>query len=117
MQFIRCSLEEYKLKKNYKPLVAGIGSSIVLAAAIPVSATSDPFQIIEFGTATTLAGEARDSQGNKVVINDETGFSYGGDQMGKYSDGKVGTGKKDPSVCGTFTESSCSMPHTAKKDK
>lgn len=101
------------MKKNYIPLVASLGSTIVLAASIPVSAASDPFQIIEFGTPTTLAGEARDSQGNKVVINDETGFEYGGDQMGKYSDGKIGTGKKDPSVCGTFAESSCSMPHTA----
>jgi len=101
------------LKKNYKPMVAGLGSTIVLVASIPVWAASDPFQIIEFGAPTTLAEEARDSQGNKVMINDETDFNYGGDQMGKYSDGKVGTGVKDPSVCGTFSEANCSMPHTA----
>ena len=50
-------------------------------------------------------------QGNKVMINDETGFTYGGDQMGKYAGGKVATGKKDPAVCGTFSGSMCSMPH------
>ncbi|MFP6781762.1 MAG: hypothetical protein VCB59_08695 [Gammaproteobacteria bacterium] len=101
------------MKKNYKPTVAGLGSTIILAASIPVSAANNPFEIIEFGAPSMLAGEARDSQGNKVVINDETDFEYGGDQMGKYSDGKVGTGIKDPSVCGSFSESSCSMPHTA----
>ena len=61
-----------------------------------------------------VAAEARDMQGNKVMINDETGFTYGGDGMGKYAEGKVGTGKKDPSVCGSFSNASCSMKHLQK---
>ena len=103
------------MKKNsLKPLMVAVGSTVALAVAAPVSA-DNPFQMVEFGDGITVAGEARDMQGNKVMINDETGFTYGGDQMGKYSDGKVATGKKDPAVCGTFSSASCSMPHINKK--
>jgi hypothetical protein len=98
-------------KNNFKPVVAAIGSSIVLAMSASVTAAENPFQLIEFGDSITVASEARDMQGNKVMINDETGFTYGGDGMGKYSDGKIATGKKDPSVCGSFAGSTCSMPH------
>lgn len=31
-------------------------------------------------------------------------FTYGGDETGAYAGGKVGTGVKDPSVCGTVDE-------------
>ena len=85
------------MKKNIKPIVIALGSSVVIGAS-----------------ALAVAGEARDMQGNKVMINDETGFTYGGDGMAKYSDGKLATGKKDPGVCGTFGGSSCSMPHLTK---
>ena len=54
-------------------------------------------------------------KGNKIKINDETGFTYGGDQQGKYSGGKIATGTKDPAVCGTFSGASCSMSHLEKK--
>ncbi len=101
-------------KNNLKPLMAAVGSTVALAIASPVSA-ENPFQMVEFGDGVTVAGEARDMQGNKVMINDETGFTYGGDQMGKYSEGKVATGKKDPAVCGTFSGASCSVPHVMKK--
>jgi hypothetical protein len=101
--------------KNLKPIAAAIGSTIALAIAAPVSAGDNPFQMIEFGEGVNVAAEARDMQGNKVMINDETGFTYGGDGMAKYSDGKLGTGKKDPGVCGSFSGSSCSMPHLEKK--
>lgn len=101
--------------KNLKPIAAAIGSTIALAIAVPVSAGDNPFQMIEFGEGVNVAAESRDMQGNKVMINDETGFTYGGDGMAKYSDGKLGTGKKDPGVCGTFESSNCSMPHTEKK--
>lgn len=43
----------------------------------------------------------RDMAGNLVNYN------YGGDSKGSYADGKVGTGAKDPGVCGTFTEAVC----------
>jgi hypothetical protein len=85
------------MKKNIKPIVIALGSSVVIGAS-----------------ALAVAGEARDMQGNKVMINDETGFTYGGDGMAKYSDGKLATGKKDPAVCGSFGGSSCSMAHLKK---
>ncbi len=43
----------------------------------------------------------RDMAGNMVNYN------YGGDSKGTYAGGKVGTGVKDPSVCGTFTGAVC----------
>lgn len=101
-------------KTNLKPIAAAIGSTVALAVSAPLSAADNPFQMIEFGEGIEVAAEARDSQGNKVMINDETGFSYGGDGMAKYSGGKLGTGKKDPGVCGSFSGSSCSMPHLSK---
>jgi hypothetical protein len=101
-------------KNNLKPIVADIGSTIALAIAAPVTAGDNPFQMVEFGDAITVAGNAVDMQGNKVMINDETGFTYGGDQMAKYADGKIATGKKDPAVCGTYAGATCSMPHLSK---
>ena len=44
----------------------------------------------------------------------KTGFTYGGDQMAKYADGKIATGKKGPGVCGTYAGATCSMPHLSK---
>ena len=102
-------------KNNLKPVAAAIGSSVVLAMSAPVIAGENPFQMVEFGEGVNVAGEARDMQGNKVMINDETGFTYGGDGMAKYSEGKLGTGSKDPGVCGSFGGSSCSMKHLQGK--
>ncbi len=102
-------------KNNLKPVAVAIGSTIALALAAPVSASNNPFQLVEFGNGIYVAAEARDMQGNKVMINDETGFTYGGDGMAKYSSGKIATGKKDPAVCGTFSSSSCSVPHLSGK--
>ena len=104
------------MKKNsLKPVAAAVGSTIALAVATPVSAADNPFAMVEFGDGVKVAAEARDMQGNKVMIDDKTGFTFGGDGMGKYADGKVGTGKKDPSVCGTFSGKNCSMPHIKAK--
>ena len=44
-------------------------------------------------------GRGVDMQGNVVKLGT---FRYGGDNMAKYADGKLGTGVKDPSVCGTY---------------
>ena len=103
------------MKKSIKPVAAAIGSTVVLAASAPVVAGENPFQMVEFGEGIKVAAEARDMQGNKVMIDDETGFTYGGDGMGKYSGGKIATGKKDPAVCGTFGGASCSMKHLKGK--
>jgi hypothetical protein len=100
-------------KNNLKPIAVALGSTVALALAAPVSA-ENPFQMIEFGEGIQIAGEARDMQGNKVMIDDETGFAYGGDEMAKYAGGKIATGKKDPAVCGTFSGATCSVPHVKK---
>ncbi|MEQ8659795.1 MAG: hypothetical protein RLW62_03165 [Gammaproteobacteria bacterium] len=101
-------------KNNLKPVAAAIGSSMVMAVAMNAGATENPFQMIEFGEGTTVAGNAVDMQGNKVEINDETGFTYGGDQKAEYASGKLATGKKDPAVCGTFSGDTCSVGHLQK---
>lgn len=100
-------------KNNLKPVVAAIGSTVVLALSAAAYA-DNPFQMVEYGNPVTVAIDAVDMKGNKVKINDETGFTYGGDNMGAYAAGKVGTGKKDPAVCGSFGGASCSMPHLQK---
>ena len=101
-------------KNNLKPMAMAIGSSMVLALSAAAGAAENPFQMVEFGEGVSVATDAVDMQGNKVKINDETGFTYGGDNQGKYSSGKIGTGTKDPAVCGTFGGASCSMPHLTK---
>lgn len=101
-------------KNNIKPIAAVLGSSVAMALSASVNAADNPFQMVEFGEAVAVAGEAMDMQGNKVMINDETGFTYGGDQKAGYAGGKLATGKKDPAVCGTFAGETCSMPHLKK---
>ena len=101
-------------KNNLKPVAAAVGSSVVMALAASANAADNPFQMVEFGEGINVAGEAMDMQGNKVMIDDETGFTYGGDQKAGYAGGKIATGKKDPAVCGTFSGATCSMPHLKK---
>ncbi len=104
------------MKKNtLKPVAVAIGSSVVLAMSAAAGAADNPFQMVEFGDDVSVAAEAVDMQGNKVTINDETGFTYGGDGQAKYAGGKLATGTKDPAVCGTFSSASCSMDHLKKK--
>jgi len=105
--------------RKIKPVVIAFGASLALGAGTASAVDLEGMANKAMGKAKemakgVMAGEARDSQGNKVVINPETGFSYGGDEMGIYAGGKVGTGAKDPTVCGTFSGSSCSMPHLKK---
>jgi hypothetical protein len=108
--------EEQNLNSNkYKPIVIAFGASIALgagtASAVDLQGMANKAKDMAKGV---IAGEARDMQGNKVVINPETGFAYGGDEMGIYAGGKVGTGAKDPTVCGTFSSASCSIAHLKK---
>ena len=49
-----------------------------------------------------------DMQGNVVELD---GFTYGGDNQAAYADGKLATGAKDPSVCGSFSAAKCSVSH------
>jgi len=104
------------MSKNVsKSVAAAFGTGLAVSMAAPVVAADNPFQMIEFGDGVEIALEARDMKGNKVVIDEETGFEYGGDNKGKYAGGKIGTGKKDPAVCGTFTDDSCSVDYVEKK--
>ncbi|MGH8597224.1 MAG: hypothetical protein ACREXT_11255, partial [Gammaproteobacteria bacterium] len=91
------------MKTHLKPLAAASMVLAVTGANADPNPSDNPFQLIEYGVGFNVAADAVDMQGNKVTINDETGFTYGGDGMGKYSSGKIGTGAKDPAVCGTFS--------------
>lgn len=101
-------------KNNLKPVATAFGASVAIALTASANAAENPFQMVEFGEGINVAGEATDMQGNKVMIDDETGFTYGGDQKAAYAGGKLATGKKDPAVCGTFAGESCSMKHLKK---
>ncbi len=100
------------MKRGLLLSTAGVGAALAMSGAVAVE---NPFQMVDFGSAPLHVAQARDMQGNEVKINPETGFSYGGDQSAGYAAGKIGTGAKDPAVCGTFSGSSCSMPHTQGK--
>ncbi len=71
--------------------------------AVDTSAVVDAAKDAIKGAAKEMLEDApgRDMAGNLVNYN------YGGDSKGTYADGKVGTGVKDPGVCGTFTEAVC----------
>jgi len=58
---------------------------------------------------TVVAEMGKDMKGNDV--NMPANFTYGGDPTGAYAGGKIGTGAKDPSVCGTFSEAKCSIKY------
>lgn len=81
--------------KISKSLTVVFGAGLAVMLAAPVFAT-----------------DARDMKGNKVMIDDQTGFTYGGDNAAGYAGGKIGTGKKDPAVCGTFGGATCSIKYT-----
>lgn len=124
-------------KHKLNPVAATIGTTfaVSLAAAPIASAADNPFSLTEFSSGYQIAegkcgegkcggeksaegkcGEGKcgghDMEGNAVDLPDN--FTYGGDNMGQYAGNKIGTGAKDPSVCGTFSGSTCSMPHLKK---
>lgn len=72
----------------------------VAAAALAVTLVTPAF-----------AGDAKDMKGNAVKIDEQTGFTYGGDQTAGYAGGKLATGVKDPKVCGTFASPTCSIKY------
>jgi len=59
------------------------------------------------------ADKGRDMAGNEVEL--PANFTYGGDNTGAYAGGKIGTGAKDPAVCGTFAGEKCSITYTKGK--
>jgi len=98
------------MNNNRKSMAAALGSALALSAGSALAA-DNPFAMVEFGEGVNVAANAVDMQGNKVMIEEETGFTYGGDQKASYAGGKIATGEKDPSVCGTYKSESCSVSH------
>lgn len=96
--------------KTRNNVAAVVGSALVLSAGA-AAAAENPFAMVEFGEGVQVAGEAVDMQGSTVMIEDATGFTYGGDQKAGYAGGKLATGVKDPAVCGTYKSEVCSMAH------
>lgn len=86
--------------------------AVTLVAAPLANAAENPFQSDGFAGGYMVAAEGRDMAGNPVMMPEN--FTYGGDNMGAYAGGKIGTGAKDPAVCGTFANASCSITYTKK---
>lgn len=75
-----------------------------LTAAIAATIVAAPLAFAEKG---------RDMAGNEVEL--PANFTYGGDNTAAYAGGKIGTGVKDPAVCGTFSSEKCSITYTKGK--
>lgn len=71
---------------------------VVALVAAPVVATAET---------------GRDMAGNEVQFT--TPFRYGGDNTGAYAGNKIGTGTKDPAVCGSFSGDKCSITYVKGK--
>jgi hypothetical protein len=76
-----------------------------LTAALAVALIAAP--------VVASAESGRDMAGNEVQFT--TPFRYGGDNTGAYAGGKIGTGAKDPAVCGTFSSDKCSITYVKGK--
>ncbi len=109
-------------------LIPTFGSLAISLTLSPVlNAETNPFAAtdLEAGYMTAMddgemkcgvgqcgTGLAVDMVGNVVDLDDK--FTYGGDNLARYADGKMATGKKDPAVCGTFASEKCSVGHLKK---
>ena len=93
---------------NKNALLAAFAVTLA-SAPLMANAAENPFAQTDLkaGYMTDEAAYGHDMKGNKVEFT--TPFRYGGDSTGAYAGGKIGTGAKDPSVCGTFSNASCSI--------
>lgn len=87
--------------------------AVTFVAAPLANAASNPFSSEEFAGGYMVAAEGKDMAGNTVMLPEN--FTYGGDNTGAYAGGKIGTGMKDPAVCGTFSNEKCSITYTKGK--
>lgn len=87
--------------------IGAIGAITLLTACTSMSGMSSAEMAAASGQTTGV-----DMQGNVVELTD--GFTYGGDNMATYNDGLLGTGSKDPAVCGGFSAAKCSVSYTEK---
>ena len=85
-----------------KQLTIALSAVFALSLANTGIATAvDTSDVVDAAKEILEDAPGRDMAGNLVNYN------YGGDSKGAYADGKVGTGAKDPGVCGTFTGAVC----------
>jgi hypothetical protein len=105
-------MKNNKLRKSLSVAVGGsfalslAASPLVLAAENPfgMNELSGGYMVAEGEAAPAAAAPAKAAGGKEAPANK---FDYGGDGTGAYAGGKVGTGVKDPAVCGTYTEAMC----------
>ncbi len=96
----------YSLKQLIAATSIAFVTSIAISPVVTATETKDE-------KATTSSGATGvDMQGNVVELGN---FRFGGDDMAKYADGKMGTGEKDPAVCGSFSSAKCSVGHLQDK--
>ncbi len=88
------------MKKKQLTIALSAVFAVSLAGAGIANAV-DTSDVVDAAKEMLKDAPGRDMAGNMVNYN------YGGDSKGAYAGGKVGTGAKDPGVCGTFTEAVC----------
>lgn len=95
-----------------KPLLLGSALAVGLGT-VSVASAENPFSASDVGSALMLADAAQgvDMKGNVVKLPNN--FTFGGDNMATYADGKLATGAKDPAVCGTFDYKGWEASHLA----
>jgi hypothetical protein len=95
--------------------VAFISTPVLAAEQNPFQSTilDTGYMVAESATGTAGKRVGRDMAGNEVILPDN--FDFGGDNTGAYAGGKIGTGVKDPAVCGTFSSAKCSIEYVKGK--
>lgn len=100
-----------------KTTVLTASIAVTFVAVPAVYAGGNPFTSQGFAGGYMIAEKGRDMAGNEVEL--PANFTYGGDNTGAYAGGKIGTGTKDPAVCGTYQEidkdGKCSITYTKGK--
>ncbi len=99
-------------KHSLKPVVAMLGSAYIasLAFSSVANAETNPFSANDLTTGYMVA-EGKCGEGMKKA---EGKCGEGMKKAEGKCGGKIGTGKKDPAVCGTFSAAKCSVGHLKK---
>ncbi len=110
-------------KHSLKPVVAMLGSAYIasLAFSSVANAETNPFSANDLTTGYMVAegkcGEGMKKAEGKCGEGMKKAEGKCGEGMKKAEGkcgGKIGTGKKDPAVCGTFSAAKCSVGHLKK---
>ena len=92
------------MKKKQLTIALSAVFAVSLAGAGVANAV-DTSDVVD--AAKDMAKEAMADAPGRDMAGNLVNYNYGGDSKGAYAGGKVGTGAKDPGVCGTFTEAIC----------